>query len=186
MTWNLPRVLLCFVLLWLYYGFIVDPCDLFIYIPQSCFTDTGPITSASGVTLKDKGGINFYQTTTKHNKAGTMYIFHEIFSILWSIKQLWCFVCSLCLCITGLDTCPLQTVSCNSASIALPACLMVMVLYQANWTSFASTWHSGAIKAIPSWLSLLWCAMWCPFSRMDLRAQLYTIQIGFPVCVFPE
>ena len=41
--YNMHMVLLCFVLLWLWYQFIVDSCSVFIHILQGCFTGTWAI-----------------------------------------------------------------------------------------------------------------------------------------------
>ena len=86
------QYLLCIDLLWLHHQFL-PTYDLStasfrvtsLVLGQSYDCPLGQsydCPSASEVTLKDMGEINWYQTTSKHNKGWTMWIFPGINYIL--------------------------------------------------------------------------------------------------------
>ena len=50
--WDMPIVLLCFIMLWLYSAFLVDSRDLFSHIFQGYFTDIGKTHMMTKVAMK--------------------------------------------------------------------------------------------------------------------------------------
>ena len=74
------QYLLCIDLLWLHHQFL-HTCDLStasFRVASLVLGQSYDCPSASEATLKDMGKINWYQTTSKHNKGWTMWIFPGI------------------------------------------------------------------------------------------------------------
>ena len=82
-------VVLCFVVVM--QSFIMNSHEVFIHIHHGCFAGTGAIVRLPQCQWSKPDGygkISKCITTTKHSKAKTVCIFHEIYCIIFSFNPI--------------------------------------------------------------------------------------------------